>query len=1116
MATFSFIPIYRIVLYCLLLAFFSGAGIALAGKHADHWLARIVSIQGKVEVKKHGKQIWEPVKINDVFWPGDRLRVGEKSRAAVVLSNQAVARLDQKTFVVFSGPEEKGVSLIDLIKGAAHFFSRIPRSLKITTPFVNGAVEGTEFFVKVDDEKTLFSVFRGRVVAFNEAGRIGLGNNQSAVIRSGKPPVAATTIHPRNAVKWALYYPAIQYLENTQSLSPSTWSKFAKKAVARYRERDPAGACAALERAPKNIRDSDFFNFRAGLLLSVGRVDEARADIEKALHIAPMNSRALALKSIIALTQNRKAEALALAEKAAGLDDRSPASAIALSYAQQAYFMVHRALETLQDAVRGAPEDALVWSRLSELYLATGALDQALKAAQKSKSFTPDLERTQTVLGFAYLARIKIQEAKAAFEKAVLLDQAAPLPRLGLGLAKIREGNLDAGRAELEIAASLSPNDALVRSYLGKAFFDEKRDKQSNTQLSIAKELDPQDPTPWFYDAIRKQTLNRPVEALRDLQTSIALNDNRAVYRSRLLLDQDLAARSAGLARIYSDLGFAQLALVEGWKSINIDPSSYAAHRLLADSYAALPRHEIARVSELLQSQLLQPININPLQPHLAESKPHIYESTGPADVSFNEFNPLFLRNRLALQTSGVYGDNDTCGEEVVFSGIKDRISYSIGQFYYQSDGFRTNNDLEKDLYNIFLQTSLSHKTSLQAEYRYREIENGDLTVMFDSGIFPPVDTWREKEERYSFRFGMRHAVDAHSGLITSFIYQNWKDGLKIPPFVIMNEENDGYMGEIRHLYSSERITLNTGGGYIKIKQDGAAEEYDVDHANIYAYMTMNFPKNYTWTIGASENFYENSLLDQDTAHFSPKFGFIWQPHPTTTLRGALFKTILRELPSGQTIEPTQVAGFNQLFDDSEGTESWIYGVGIDQVFLKALYGGLEFSKRDLEFLYVNEAPGPEQIKHADWNDKLARIYLYWAPHNRLSFSAEYQFEDLERQKNHPGLGLETEIETHRVPLGIHFFHPLGFTVRFKGVYLNQKGKFRLDTAPGSYDIVPGKNQFWVFNASFGYRLPKTYGIVSIDAKNIFDKGFKYLDTDPSNPRFVPERIILAKFTLSF
>ena len=57
--------------------------------------------------------------------------------------------------------------------------------------------------------------------------------------------------------------------------------------------------------------------------------------------------------------------------------------------------------------------------------------------------------------------------------------------------------------------------------------------------------------------------MNRPVEALQSLQRSIELNDNRAVYRSRLRLDEDRATRSASLARIYDDLGFQQRALVE-------------------------------------------------------------------------------------------------------------------------------------------------------------------------------------------------------------------------------------------------------------------------------------------------------------------------------------------------------------------------------------------------------------------------------------------------------------------------------------------------------------------------------------------------------------------------
>ena len=159
-----------------------------------------------------------------------------------------------------------------------------------------------------------------------------------------------------------------------------------------------------------------------------------------------------------------------------------------------------------------------------------------------------------------------------------------------------------------------------MRSYLGKAYYEEKRSPLDQREFAMAKQLDPKDPTPWFYDAIAKQTTNRPVEALDSLGEARERNDNRAVYRSQLLLDSDAAARAASQARIFSELGFEQRALVEGWQAVNRDPSNFSAHRFLADSYAALPRHEIARVSELLQSQLLSPVTNTPLQPRLAVS----------------------------------------------------------------------------------------------------------------------------------------------------------------------------------------------------------------------------------------------------------------------------------------------------------------------------------------------------------------------------------------------------------------------------------------------------------------------------------------------------------------
>ena len=87
---------------------------------------------------------------------------------------------------------------------------------------------------------------------------------------------------------------------------------------------------------------------------------------------------------------------------------------------------------------------------------------------------------------------------------------------------------------------------------------------------------------------------------------------------------------------------------------------------------------------------------------------------------------------------------------------------------------------------------------------------------------------------------------------------------------------------------------------------------------------------------------YEGGIRDQD--QFNPKFGVTWNPFTDTTLRGAVFRALKRTLITNQTLEPTQVAGFNQFFDDPNVTESWRYGVAVDQKFSKSIYGGVEVS----------------------------------------------------------------------------------------------------------------------------------------------------------------------------
>ena len=704
-----------------------------------------------------------------------------------------------------------------------------------------------------------------------------------------------------------------------------------------------------------------------------------------------------------------------------------------------------------------------------------------------------------------FSAQIKTKPSKDAFEKAIRLDQGDPLPRLGLGLARIREGDLAEGREEIEIAASLDPNNALIRSYLGKGFYEEKREALASRQFAMAKELDPSDPTPYFYDAILKQSTNRPVEALHDMQEAISLNNNRAVYRSRLLLDSDLAARSASLARIYSDLGFQQLALVEGWKSVNTDPANFSAHRFLADSYLALPRHEIARVSEVLQSQLLQPITINPVPPLLAESNLQGLTAVGASQASFNEYNPLFNRNRFALQASGIAGERDTWGDEVLQSGVWGRFSYSLGQVHYETDGFRENNDLKKNIYDIFAQMSLSYATSIQGEFRASDVKKGDLTQNF----FGDLLDQRQKENDKTVRFGFHHGFSPGSDLVGSLMYVHGEPELDQPGFQIETDQ-DSYSAEFQHLLRSERFNLISGAGHFYIDKKNVASDPlfssapRINHTNLYLYSQIHYPRNVTFTLGGSADFLQGGLKDRN--QFNPKFGITWTPFPSTTVRGALFRVVNRTLITNQTIEPTQVAGFNQFFLDGDAATSWRYGAAVDQKLFRNLYGGLEYSRRNLDIVYIDDS---SRANEADWQERLGRAYLYWTPTSYTGFSAEYHYEWFDREKKFVA-GIN-HLRTHRVPLGISVYHPFGFSALLQATYIDQSGLFQpLGTS------LRGADQAWIIDGLIRYRLPNRLGLISLGVSNLFNKHFDYQETDPLGSFMQPKRFIYGKFTLSF
>jgi hypothetical protein len=85
-------------------------------------IAEAVSVEGIVEVQRAGETQWQTVRLNDTFCPGDTIRVDDRSRAALSLVNQPLLRLDQNSTITLGGVEEEKGAIVNLARGAVHFF----------------------------------------------------------------------------------------------------------------------------------------------------------------------------------------------------------------------------------------------------------------------------------------------------------------------------------------------------------------------------------------------------------------------------------------------------------------------------------------------------------------------------------------------------------------------------------------------------------------------------------------------------------------------------------------------------------------------------------------------------------------------------------------------------------------------------------------------------------------------------------------------------------------------------------------------------------------------------------------------------------------------------------
>lgn len=953
---------------------------AVSGPAPTNDPVRIVELRGNVELLPYGALTWVLTQTNQPLFPRDRLRTRANSSVGLLLSDRSVLRFAAESEMEIL-PENSDGQGLQLLQGVLSFFHRDrPGRIRVIAGGALAGVEGTEFVMAAsaatNSARTTLSVIDGLVRFENAGAALRLTNGQQAVALPGLPPRQTAGFNAKNLLQWCFYYPAVL------DLADLPWTDAEKHDLAASLAAYRAGNLPrALQQYPPNRspRTDAERVYLASLLLSMGQVDPAESNLQALVAKSPGDRPqrlATALRTLMAAVK-RQARPPPLA-------GALPSEWLAQSYYEQSIGgpnALARALDAAKQAAAQSPDFGFAWERMAELEFSFGRANLAQADLKHALQLSPQNAQARALNGFLLAARNETRAAIASFNDALALDDVLANAWLGRGLCRIRTGNLQGGREDLLIAAAMEPQRAALRSYLGKAFGDAGDDHRASHELDIAKRLDPNDPTAWLYSALLNEDNYRFNEAVRDLEKSQELNDNRSVYRSSLLLDQDRAVRSANLARIYDEAGLADVAPHEAARAESADYANYSAHLFLANSYdqllAASPfdlRYQTPAFNEYLLASLLGPADGQMLaQP-----------------VSQQEYTRLLDRDTVGFSSGSQYLSRGAFDQYAAQYGTLKNSSYAVESAYAWDPGQTPNGSQETLQFSAKLKQMLTPDDGLFFQIIDFHQDTGDISQHYDPNQADLTYKTRERQDP-SILVGLDHRwSDTQRTLFLTGIF---KDSLSVTdsfgpthllanlfgntppyefkPFNVADQFEDRLLiesFELQHIATFSQVQFVGGlrfqDGTYHLSNDQsflranllatsssdsflfpfppatlASQSFEVNSLRLTPYLygywhltpqlALIGGLEYDYqTLPANELFAPLSDQEKTQRQLSPKAAFIWTPDSQTTFRAAYSQSLGgANLDQSLRLEPTQLAGFTQTYGNLM-PESLVGGIG--------------------------------------------------------------------------------------------------------------------------------------------------------------------------------------------
>ncbi|MDO9262753.1 MAG: hypothetical protein Q7U02_02225 [Desulfosalsimonadaceae bacterium] len=759
--------------------------------------------------------------------------------------------------------------------------------------------------------------------------------------------------------------------------------------------------------------------------------------------------------------------------------------------------------------------------QLARLQFGMDYMDDARQSLAQAKHMAPESAEVANLEGFMLLAAQKTDKAVAAFEKAVSLDSRLGEPHLGLALCHMRKGRPAPAMAEMSAAVLLEPRRSLFLSYWAKMLYELKRFDEALDMLAFAKDLDPRDPTPYLYEGIIYRDMNRPVEALASLHRAIALNDNRGVYRSRFLLDQDLAVKNVNLFLLYQQLGLSSWAQSKALRSIKKDYTNFAGHLFYGSALLNSGNRTIAGGTELLLGRILQPANFNTFS-------------------SFNDYTSFFDGPAVNGSITGSAGNHDTRGYFVsAYGGVPDyRLAFLADNYYNTTEEWRdTHNERGNGTAAV---VKYDPTTIDRLTFSYRMLEGKQKDEMTGRNEYDqePNPVAKSGTDTDKVEVGYHHHFSPESDFLffftwnrddgSAFDYDRTEnifglEGVTLHAFSLTEYQRPYAQYQAQQLFRKGRHQWITGALHYAGHKDTRIEtedyyyyegeeldffpgssSHDPDHRLTSFYLADIWQVHPKWVMEGA--LYYDQMTNSNAAagtewdinKLNPRLGVIFEAGPSDTLRLAGFQYLLPF--TANRIDPTEIAGIPIFRNTGEGSLAKEADLVWEHEWKNAFFtAGIFYLDRENKSKLISESGPVTDTDKGRLRGTEFACNRILAP--GLAMTGGYRFQEI-RDEFLP----DKDRKDHLASLGLNYVHPGGFSAGMAQSYRY-----------ADFDENIRKNEdIWLTDAIVSFEYPEKHGVASLQVKNIFDNHFNWVEDIYVFQGRAPAREVVGSLSVYF